>query len=398
MQEPLTDPVVISLANCYFQNIALYTSSVTVPDILLLITYGIPRFKNTASATFLNRYAQLEDDFTMSDNPKGLLNYMGNLGSYPSPKAQVMSDLYYMFMLSYNTAYGGPDNRCSPLKTGYTTATITLEGFLQLFLDSILIRSILSNLNQTNELNDYIAYTLFPIMQTNSGVKCTTESLLISKIEADSGTSTPASTLKDKIQASIAQYNTDCAPLAPPPPYNTPVTSSPPSYNTPVTSDQIGKYLNAAAANWPNTTQTVSLDYTPGDFFYFQPYNMGQILPSEQSRTPSSVTTLNISCTESEISYADSSMCHPNDPGFAEFWANPDNVQSNKQCFRSHTCANSILSKNLSALTYDKEGQGKRMEDLVSIYFYDCVNIFNLTVAILFYIAIIIYKSMYINV
>ena len=178
----------------------------------------------------------------------------------------------------------------------------------------------------------------------------------------------------------------------------TPITASNPIAKKVYRSDldsvgeQIGTYLNGAGANLPNTKQSVSLDYTAGDFFYFQPYDIGQFSPSEQSRTQSTTTRLDISCTETDMSFVDASMCYPEDPGFVKFWSNENNESWHKQCFRSHTCANSQLSKKLSILTSEKGGQETRSDDLVDIYYYNCFQLFNFSVAILFFVVFIIWK------
>ena len=71
------------------------------------------------------------------------------------------------------------------------------------------------------------------------------------------------------------------------------------------------------------------------------------------------------------------------------------NNNSAKQCYRSQTCVNSMLSKSLSQLTLTRYGQNQRYQDLEDVYFYDCLNVFNISIAIVFFLSIILYKGLY---
>lgn len=171
--------------------------------------------------------------------------------------------------------------------------------------------------------------------------------------------------------------------------------------------------VKVAASNWPNNSRQVSLDYSPGDFFYFQPIDVGQFTsnvvttdPEEVKDNSGNITKLELKCTDIDLSMSniDSSFCYPYDPKFVKNWSNdkilktPYNIQGkHKQCFRSQTCANSLLSKNLSVIESTKDEQKSRYEDLEDIFFHNCINIFNMSAAILAFISIIIYKSVYNN-
>ena len=183
------------------------------------------------------------------------------------------------------------------------------------------------------------------------------------------------------------------------------------------------------AANNQNMSQPSNLDFSPDDFFYFQPYMFGQYNSSPSSSSSSSssqtnveyssyahavasssssssspsaspssepsrnITNIQIRCTPEDIRMVDNPLCDPNDPRFKDIWTDPDSSYLIKQCYRSQTCANSQLSKTLSMLTSEKDGQLQRKQDLEDVYFFDCINIFNVIAAIAFYISFIIYKS-----
>ena len=181
---------------------------------------------------------------------------------------------------------------------------------------------------------------------------------------------------------------------------------------------QMSSLLNMSAANWPNRGRTVSLDFDNSDFFYFQNYEFGQYEtgsstspspkkqlingrptnvvygPSENDfYTVNNILHTNIECSASDISFIDSPLCDPASPDFVKLWANPSNKTSIVQkCYRSQTCANSLLSQSLSSMTASKGGQEKRKQDLEDIYFYDCMNVFNMCIAILYFIYIIFTK------
>ena len=176
--------------------------------------------------------------------------------------------------------------------------------------------------------------------------------------------------------------------------------------------------VKVAAANWPNNSRQVSLDYSPGDFFYFQPIDVGQYTDSTDSKDEidrettgnKNITKLELKCTDIDLSMSniDSSFCYPYDPNFVKNWSTVTNdpkqnppfnlTERHKQCFRSQTCANSLLSKNLSVIESTKDEQKSRYEDLEDIFFHNCINIFNMSAAILAFVSIIIYKSLYNNV
>jgi hypothetical protein len=167
--------------------------------------------------------------------------------------------------------------------------------------------------------------------------------------------------------------------------------------------------VNMAADNWNTVSRNVELGFSPGDFFYFQPYIYGQYtnnLEGSGNLNPYpelnvdvknlTIKTIDMSCNEKDLSMAiiDSSFCFPYDPSFVTNWS-LDNILEIQQCFRSQTCANSILSNNLSKLESSKDSNKSRYEDLEDIYFYDCMNIFNICIAICVFICIIIYKSLH---
>jgi len=175
--------------------------------------------------------------------------------------------------------------------------------------------------------------------------------------------------------------------------------------------------VKVAASNWPNNSRQVSLDYSPGDFFYFQPIDVGQFTnnvvtsdPEEEKDNKGNITKLELKCTDIDLSMSniDSSFCYPYDPNFVKNWSTVTNdskqnppynlTDKHKQCFRSQTCANSLLSKSLAVIESTKDEQKSRYEDLEDIFFHDCINIFNMSAAILAFVVIIIYKSLYNNV
>jgi hypothetical protein len=168
--------------------------------------------------------------------------------------------------------------------------------------------------------------------------------------------------------------------------------------------------LNMAAANWPNSTSTTNLEFKDSDFAYFQPYVFGQFY-SSPSPSPSEINIykrspgpapyydnmnlikeLQIQCDMDEDvkKYVDNPVCDPKDKNFITNFN--DNA---KQCFRSQICANSLLSKSLATLTSSEKSHSQHMQDLEDVYFYDCLRVFNISAAILFFISIIIYKSLY---
>lgn len=178
----------------------------------------------------------------------------------------------------------------------------------------------------------------------------------------------------------------------------------PTALNTGSSGESMDSLLHIAA-NKPHVSETVSLDYTAGDFHYFQPYLFGQYDSQPPSPSPQTnidylpqndflISNIQIKCTPEDIAMVDDASCDPNDPGFMEAWKESAASDSAliKKCYRSQTCANSQLSKSLSILTSGKDGQLQRKQDLEDVYFFDCMNILNVVAAIAFYLSIIIYK------
>jgi len=178
---------------------------------------------------------------------------------------------------------------------------------------------------------------------------------------------------------------------------------------TPNPVGQMSSLLNMSAANWPNRGRTVSLDFDNSDFFYFQTYDVGQYSPQElkvgnstqvsygpspsQSVTVDNIKHMNIKCSATDLATIDASFCDPASPNFVKLWADPSNNETViERCYRAQTCANSLLSQSLSSMTASKGGQEKRKQDLEDIYFYDCMNVFNMCIAILYFLYIIITK------
>lgn len=184
------------------------------------------------------------------------------------------------------------------------------------------------------------------------------------------------------------------------------------------------------AANRPDPSNQTKLDFKAGDFSFFKPYVFGQYSSLEQqtgtveipsasgsSMTVDTITGLDMKCTEQDLLFVDFSGCDPTDPAFVSSWTStgalnqaentPTNVPNfamagikdaltlQKQCFRSHYCANSLLSKSLQTLQSTQSGHKARFQDLEDVYFRECLNIFNMTVAMIYFIVIIISKLVY---
>jgi len=179
------------------------------------------------------------------------------------------------------------------------------------------------------------------------------------------------------------------------------------------------------AANRPDPSNQTNLDFKAGDFAFFKPYVFGQYGPLEQKTgiattstgaTVSTITGLHMNCTEQDMMFVDFSGCDPTDPAFVSAWTNTESMNQpsgptnspklaeagitdalslQKQCFRSHYCANSLLSKSMETLQSNQSGHKARFQDLEDIYFRECLNLFNMTVAIIYFIIIIISKLVY---
>ena len=179
-------------------------------------------------------------------------------------------------------------------------------------------------------------------------------------------------------------------------------------------------------ANWPNKTNVTNVDINESENAYFQPFDFGEFTPSEKTSSQAvlspgtfayppgtfayppgissnssvisdpifnDITTLEINCTQDDIDLVDSSFCDPNGINFIREWENSDDLR--KKCYRSQICANSILSRSLSSIESSQFGQKQRKQDLEDYYFYDSFQLFNICAAMIFYIVIIIYMSVY---
>ena len=179
------------------------------------------------------------------------------------------------------------------------------------------------------------------------------------------------------------------------------------------------KNLFMPIANWPNKTNVTNVDVNESEHAYFQPFDFGEFTPNEilyktANYSPGSlsyppgissntnikdditldeIVLLDINCTQDDIDLVDSSYCDPNNKEFIRMWENSDDLQ--RKCYRSQICANSILSRSLSSIESSQFGQKQRKQDLEDYYFYDSLKLFNIFSAMIFYIVIIIYMSVY---
>jgi len=191
------------------------------------------------------------------------------------------------------------------------------------------------------------------------------------------------------------------------------------------------------SANRSNPSKQAQLDFQAGDFAFFKPYVFGQYSETEQqigtatmpsaspyasgSTTLTTITGLDMSCSSQDISFADFAGCDPTNPSFLSMWTQVGNYNQpnttkaptsipgfnlaasgitdapslQKQCFRSHYCVNSILSKSLETIQSSKSGHEARFQDLEDMYFKECLNVFNMLVAMIFFIVIIISNLVY---
>jgi hypothetical protein len=199
----------------------------------------------------------------------------------------------------------------------------------------------------------------------------------------------------------------------------------------------IGDLLDAANRPLVGESLKTELDFTAGDFSFFKPYDFGQfhnseILKSNTIKVPSSsiytnesanvqvISKIDISCSAMDLSFVDFSGCNPSDPSFLSLWKatgdyntitktpNPTSLppvrgiegisnatEMARQCFRSHYCANSLMSKSLQMMDQYSSGMEKRFQDLEDSYFHVCLQIFNYVLAIVVFIGIIIYQNIY---
>jgi hypothetical protein len=178
------------------------------------------------------------------------------------------------------------------------------------------------------------------------------------------------------------------------------------------------KNLLMPIANWPNKTNVTNIDVNESEHAYFQPFDFGEFtsseilyseasVPNETASYPPGISAnstlknpnfndillLEINCNKDDIDLVDSSFCDPNNIHFINEWENSDDLK--QKCYRSQICANSILSRSLSSIESSKFGQKQRKQDLEDYYFYDSLQLFNICAAMIFYIAIIIYMSVY---
>lgn len=192
----------------------------------------------------------------------------------------------------------------------------------------------------------------------------------------------------------------------------------------------VGDLLDVA--NRPGFSLKSSLDFTAGDFSFFKPYEFGEFTSSEITKSeahliPSSseytndsvsvatITKLDLSCNATDLEFVDFSGCNPSDPSFLSLWGGENPLLNNnatpsslmvkgnihvptdlkKQCFRSHYCANSYMSKSLSMMNQYSSGMEKRFLDLEDMYFRTCLQLFNYVLAIVLMIWIIISQVSY---
>jgi hypothetical protein len=208
----------------------------------------------------------------------------------------------------------------------------------------------------------------------------------------------------------------------------------------------VGDLLDVA--NRPGFSSKSSLDFTAGDFSFFKPYEFGEFTSSEITKSeahliPSSseytndsvsvatITKLDLSCNATDLEFVDFSGCNPSDPSFLSLWGAENPLVNNnatpssannatpsssnnathsslmikgnihvptdlkKQCFRSHYCANSYMSKTLAMMNQYSSGMEKRFLDLEDMYFRTCLQLFNYVLAIVLMIWIIISQVSY---
>jgi len=192
---------------------------------------------------------------------------------------------------------------------------------------------------------------------------------------------------------------------------------------------KVGDLLDVA--NRPGFSAKSKLDFTAGDFSFFKPYVFGEfnpteitygetkIIPSNSDYTNDAVQMkdivhLDMSCSATDLAYVDFSGCNPSDPTFLSLWGATNSYFSEatpgaspgtssihgptdlkKQCFRSHYCANSYMSKSLAMMNQYSSGMEKRFLDLEDMYFRTCLQIFNYVLAIVLMIWIIISQLSY---